>query len=143
MPDILHDFPIQAPASTVFAAITSPAGLDQWWTLRSAGEPRLGATYELFFGAEYDWRARVSRCTPNAEFELEMTGADADWLGTRVGFRLEPDGNATKVQFWHRGWHDANAHYRTSNCCWAMYLRILRRHIEHGEIVEYDRRLDV
>ena len=143
MPDILHDFPIQAPAAAVFAAVTSAAGLDQWWTLRAAGEPRVGATYELFFGPEYDWRARVSRCTPNTEFELEMTRADTDWLGTKVGFRLEQDGKVTKVQFWHRGWQDPNAHYRTSNCCWAMYLRILRRHVEHGEVVEYDRRLDV
>jgi hypothetical protein len=27
--------------------------------------------------------------------------------------------------------------------CWAMYLRILRRHLEYGEEVEYERRLDV
>jgi len=26
--------------------------------------------------------------------------------------------------------------------CWAMYLRIMRRYLEHGESVPYERRLD-
>jgi hypothetical protein len=34
-------------------------------------------------------------------------------------------------------------HYRTSCHCGALYLRILRRHLEHGESVPYERRLDV
>ncbi len=34
-------------------------------------------------------------------------------------------------------------HYRISCYCWAMYLRILKRYLEHGETVQYARRLDV
>lgn len=37
----------------------------------------------------------------------------------------------------------ANDHFRTSSCCWAQYLRILRRFLEHGERVPYAERLDV
>jgi hypothetical protein len=33
--------------------------------------------------------------------------------------------------------------FRRSSYCWAMYLRILRRYLEHGETVPYERRLDV
>ena len=32
MPDIHHDFPIGADPRRVFEALSSPAGLDQWWT---------------------------------------------------------------------------------------------------------------
>jgi hypothetical protein len=32
--------------------------------------------------------------------------------------------------------------YRISSNCWAMYLRILRRSLEHGESVPYEKRLD-
>jgi hypothetical protein len=60
MPDILHDFPIFAPISKVFAAVSTPAGLDQWWTLTSSGGPRPNDTFELGFGPDYDWRARES-----------------------------------------------------------------------------------
>jgi hypothetical protein len=72
-----------------------------------------------------------------------MTRADDDWLGTRVGFRLEPRDGATWVHFYHTGWPTANEHHRISCHCWAMYLRLLRRHLEHGESVPYEDRLDV
>jgi uncharacterized protein YndB with AHSA1/START domain len=143
MPDILQDLPINATAAEVFAAVSTPDGLDSWWTKRSAGTPREGDEYELGFGPEYDWRARVTRSVPDAEFELELTRADADWTGTRVGFHLERRGQMTWLQFHHTGWPSANEHYRISSHCWAMYLRVLRRSLEAGEAVPYERRLEV
>jgi uncharacterized protein YndB with AHSA1/START domain len=143
MPDILHDFPIQVTPDRVFQAVSTPRGLDDWWTKKSAGKPTEGAEFELWFGPEYDWRAKVSRCVPNLEFELHITRADADWLDSRVGFRLEDKGARTQVRFHHTGWPSANEHFRISSFCWAMYLRVLRRYLEHGEIVPYEERLDV
>jgi uncharacterized protein YndB with AHSA1/START domain len=142
MSDILLDFPIKAAPDRVFRAVSTPGGLDRWWTLRSEGKPGPGAEYRLYFGPRYDWRARVTNYTPDAGFELEMIGADADWVGTRVGFLLERRGEATWVRFHHTGWQGANEHYRVSCNCWALYLRILRRYLEHGESVPYEDRLD-
>ncbi|MEO8138079.1 MAG: SRPBCC domain-containing protein [Gemmatimonadota bacterium] len=141
--EILHDFPIQASAARVFEEITSPSGLDRWWTARSAGEPRVGTEYQLWFGPEYDWRARVTQSVPDRAFQLEMTVAGPDWAGTRIGFVLEEGAAATTVRFYHTGWPDQSDHYRISSFCWAMYLRILKRHLEHGEVVPYDQRLSV
>ena len=143
MADIVHDFPIQAPSSRVFEAVNTPAGLDQWWTKRSAGAPAVGAAYELGFGPGYDWRATVTRCVLGEEFELTLVRADDDWTRTRVGFRLEAREPGTWVRFQHGGWSGDNEHYRISCYCWAMYLRVLRRYLEHGETVPYERRLDV
>lgn len=142
MPDIFHDFIIKASAQKVFQAVSTPQGLDAWWTKRSSGEPQVGAEYLLGFGPGYDWRAVVSRCVPGAEFELEMTQAHADWQGTRVALDLEQKEGFTQVRFLHSGW-PANEHYRVSCYCWAMYLRILKRYVEHGETVPYEQRLDV
>src|SRR4051812_39848425 len=103
MPDIVQDFPISAPTLQVFQAISTPAGLDAWWTKRSTGIPVVGAQYELWFGPEYDWRGEVTRCIPNEEFELRMVQADADWTGTRVGFRLEERPGRTWMAFRHTG----------------------------------------
>src|SRR5262249_37818125 len=132
MPDIYHDFPINAPADRVYQAISTPQGLDRWWTKRAAGQAILGADYQLWFGPEYDWRARVTKLVPPSEFELEFTSADPDWMGTRVGFRLA-DGKAgsTQVRFYHTGWPASNEHWRISCYCWAMYLRLLRRNLEY------------
>jgi len=143
MPDILQDFPIAASPERVFDAVSSPKLLDEWWTLRSAGRPAVGTSYDLDFGPDYRWKAEVTKADPGAAFELRMTSSDDDWMGTVVGFELQPSGSGTQVRFYHRGWRSPNDHYRTSNHCWAMYLRILRRHVEHGETVAYDKRLDV
>jgi uncharacterized protein YndB with AHSA1/START domain len=143
MPEILHDFPINAPSERVYQAMTDPAGLDQWWTSRSSGTAQVGEKYELDFGAQHQWRAVVTRCVPGKEFEWRVTEADTDWTGTRVGFDLTPHEGGTTVRFYHRGWEEENDHYRTSSFCWAMYLRILRRFLENGETVPYAARLDV
>lgn len=143
MVDIEQDFPIRALPGRVFAAVSRPPLLDQWWPVRSRGEPRVGAAYELDFGPGYFWRAVVTVCRPDEAFALRITEADADWRNTVVGFELAPSEGGTEVRFYHRGWPEPNAHYRTSCHCWAMYLRVLRRHLEHGETVPYDERLRV
>lgn len=143
MPDIVHQLSIHAPPARVFPAVSTPAGLDAWWTKRSAGEAREGAEFTLWFGPEYDWRARVTACRAPAAFELELVQAHQDWLGTRVGFELAEQAGGTEVTFHHAGWPRANEHWRVSCYCWAMYLRILRRHLEHGKVVPYERRLVV
>ena len=143
MADIFHDFPISVPADRVYEAVSVPALLDQWWTKQSSGEPVEGSEYQLRFGPEYDWRATVSRAVPDKNFELTLGKSDSDWTGTRVGFDLTADEGVTQVRFYHTGWPKQNEHYRISCFCWAMYLRLLKRHLEHGETVPYERRLDV
>jgi uncharacterized protein YndB with AHSA1/START domain len=142
MPDIVQDFPIKGFAKEVFEAIATPAGLDTWWTKRSSGRPELGAEYQLWFGPEYDWRAVVSQCVPDREFELKLTRAQEDWSGTQVGFSLNESNGTTQIRFHHVGWPVSNEHYRVSCYCWAMYLRLLKRYVEQGEVVPYEKRLD-
>lgn len=143
MAEILHDFPVNTSPERVFAAFATPAGLDTWWTERAAGRPELGAEYQLRFGPAYDWRARVTRCMPGREFELELTQAMPDWVGSKVGVRLEGTASGTQVRFYHAGWPEADEHFRVSSYCWAMYLRVMKRNLEFGEMVPYERRLDV
>ena len=93
MADIQHDFLIKAPFERVYQAISTPQGLDAWWSQRSAGDAKEGSEFQLWFGPAY-------------------------------------------------GWPSANEHCRISSYCWAMYLRILRRFLEHGEVVPYEARLE-
>lgn len=143
MPDIVHQFPVNAPADQIYAAITTPKGLDEWWTLKSDGQARIGATFNLFFGENYAWQAKVTQAVTARLFELELTKAEPDWERTRVRFEIEPGEGTCLVTFRHIGWGDESDHFRTSCFCWAMYLRIMKRHIEYGESVEYGQRLEV
>jgi uncharacterized protein YndB with AHSA1/START domain len=143
MLDILHDFPVFASVARVFDAVSTPAGLDRWWTLRSAGLPIEGTNWELDFGPGYLWGAMVTRSEPPKLFELKVEDAVSDWLGTHVRFELTAMGDQhTGVRFAHSGWAEETEHYRISCFCWAMYLRLMKRAVEHGEIVPYEIRLN-
>lgn len=143
MADIIHEFTVKAAVGEVYRLFSTPAGLDKWWTKKSTGELREAGEFGLYFGPEYNWRAKVTRYIPPSAFELQMTVAHLAWMGTRVGCELSPEGNnVTWVRFYHTGWPEQNEHWRVSCYCWAMYLRILRRNLEHGESVDYERRLE-
>jgi uncharacterized protein YndB with AHSA1/START domain len=143
MADIFHYFPVYAPGAKVFEAISTPGGLDKWWTKMSSGKASTGETFLLHFEPDYNWTAIVSKHSHNKEFELTMQTSDEDWEGSKVGFRLYDLNNLTEVHFCHTGWKVDNEHFRNSNFCWAMYLRILRRNLEFGEFVQYADRLNV
>ncbi len=142
MPDVVHQFSIRASAQKVFQSIAMPAGLDAWWTKRSSGRPEVGGTYRLSFGPGHEWSAMVTRAVRDAEFEMELVEAHDDWRGTRVGFVLDEDEGITRVRFHHAGWRGPNEHYRVSCFCWAMYLRLLKRYVERGEVVPHEERLN-
>lgn len=142
MADIFHDFPIQASPQAVFQAMSSPEGLSTWWPKEASGIPEEGNLYELHFGPGYTWQARVRRCVPEQAFELEIITSDPDWSDTRVGFELTSKMEHTHVHFYNKGWPEKNGHYRQSSYCWAMYLRLLKRYVEVGEVVPYEARLE-
>ena len=107
------------------------------------GAAPLARSTRCRFGPQYDWRAIVERFEPGKTFEFKITQSGDEWLGTRVGFELGGTKDITQVRFYHRGWPVETEHYRISCYCWAMYLRVMKRYLEHGEIVPYERRLDV
>jgi uncharacterized protein YndB with AHSA1/START domain len=143
MPDIDHEFSVHASAPQVFAAVATADGLNAWWTLTCKGQPAAGNDYQLGFGAGYDWIGHVTECTENEAIEWQIESGDEDWNGTRVALRLKDTGDgSTAVRFRHSGWPADNGHYRGSTYCWAMYLRLMKRHVEHGETVAYETRLE-
>ena len=143
MPNIYHYFSIQQSPARVFENMVTAQGLDNWWTKSSVVTPEPGGMYLLDFGPGYVWKAMVTQYKPDEVFELEFTEADKDWVGTKVGFTLVAHNGKTTVRFYHAEWPRENEHFRISSYCWAMYLRILKRYLEFGEQVPYEKRLDV
>lgn len=144
MSDIEHELLVAAPVAHVFDAFATSAGLDTWWTETSSADPRPGGRYTLGFGPGYAWTGIVRTWDPPHAIEWEMTETDPmpDWTGTRVGVSLTPEGEATRLQFWHRGWAGPTPHFRVSSYCWATLLRLLARNRVSGEVVPYARRND-
>lgn len=145
MPSIHHLFTIQASAKAIFTVITSPEGLNSWWTAKASGEPALGNEYELYFSKDYDWRAEVIEVDAPKQISWQMREADQDWLPTQLHFSLEEsvDGKTTTVRFAHTSWARINDHFRRTSYCWAMYLNDLRKFVETGEERPYAERAQV
>ena len=61
MPDIIHEFFVNASPGRVFEMFSTAEGMNRWWTKEASGEPKLNAEFRLYFGPGYDWRARVTR----------------------------------------------------------------------------------
>ncbi len=139
---IIHKLNIKAAAQEVFNGVSSPEGLDRWWTKGCTGRPEMGSLYELDFGS-VQWQAQVSHVVEPHEFELTMTRCDQEWQDSLVNFEITDNGDSCTLKFSHSGWPQANDHFITSNYCWAMYLRILKRYLEFGEEVPYEERLIV
>ncbi len=140
MADILHQFRIEASSQEVFDAFSTAKRLNDWWTARAVGEPRLGNVYTFWFGPEYDWRAKVIHLVPGKEITWTMTQAMDDWMNTQVGIRLTPEGKSTIVDFFHTGWREPNDHYRISSFCWGTLLTGLKNYVEKGIIVPFEKR---
>ncbi len=137
---IKHDLTISAPISRVFATITNPEHLENWWPLRCSGSPETGSEYNFFFTEEYDWYGKVTKVEENHSFHIAMTRSTPDWDPTSFGFDLEQEGEAVQLRFWHTGWPECNAHFRRSSFCWAMLLNGLKNYAEKGIIIPFDER---
>lgn len=140
---IFHDLTIQVSPDQIYKGVTSPEGLNSWWTQRATGQPKVGANYQFYFAPEYDWRAKVIRCQANELIYFEMGQSDADWEGTQLRFQLIPKAGSTLTRFEHVGWTSNNDHFRRTSYCWAIYLRGLKRYLEKGIVLPFEERSQV
>lgn len=141
---------LPAPASKVYAALTTEEGITGWWTKfcklgRGEGEesefqfPKAGATYRFV----------IKRLAPGELVEWECTEgnhpADTgfrnlhDWNGTRVRFELKPiDEAATELKFTHAGLRprlECNLNCR--NAWWRYLHQSLKTYMSRGTGLPY------
>lgn len=142
MADICHSLFVDAPREAVFEAAATPQGMKTWWTDSSDGKPVEGAVYQLLFARGLQWSGLVRRYDAPAEFELEITDADDDWIGTTIEIRLASQLNRTALHFRHRtSWQTDDERFAISNYCWAQYLRAMKRNLETRELIPYEKRI--
>ncbi|MCF8371863.1 MAG: SRPBCC domain-containing protein [Bacteroidales bacterium] len=137
---IYHDLTIDASIEKVFAAVTQPKHLVNWWPLKCTGKPEIGAKYNFYFTPEYDWFGKVNEIVLNQTFSVKMTKSDLDWDGTRLGFEMNIENGKTYLRFTHLDWPEFNAHYRIASFCWAMLLKGLKDYLEKGTILPFEER---
>ncbi|MGB5420251.1 SRPBCC family protein [Algibacter sp.] len=138
--NIYHNLLIKACPKEIFDAVSQPAHLNNWWTLKSSGTPELNSEYNLNFTDKYNWFCKVSQIKTNESFHLKMTKSDKDWNPTTFGFDLEPKENGTYLKFSHVNWPENNDHLKHSSFCWAMLLNGLKNYLEKEIILPFEER---
>lgn len=138
--NIYHDFVIKASLKQVFDAVSMPEHLNNWWTKKCTGTPKLNAEYNFYFSPEYDWLGEVITFQPNHAFYIKMTKADPDWEPTSFGFNLEQIDKGVQVRFFHIDWPECNHHFRHSSFSWALLLNGLKNYVENHIIIPFEDR---
>jgi uncharacterized protein YndB with AHSA1/START domain len=143
MVDILHRVGVEAPASRVFDAITTQAGLAGWWTRGAKAEPHAGAVLTFPF-ANGSVTMKVVELVPDRRVVWQCLSGAAEWIGTTLIFELRRgathdaarrgvDGDAeTELFFAHRGWRDAVPFMHHCSTKWALFLVSLKSLVEEG-----------
>lgn len=140
MPDIMHQFKVNAPIEKVFAGFTEPTHLNAWWPLESDGVAEQDALYRFYFGPGYDWKAQVIHCVPGRELSWKFVETMEDWKPTQLRFVLSESNGGTLVQFSHCDWEEASDHFAISNYCWGQLLNGLKDYLETGTVIPFEKR---
>ena len=132
MPDIVHNLTISAPAAVVHRALTEQSGLASWWTEQTTAETGLGARLIFDFGARYHNAMTVIELEENRRVVWHVDEAHPEWVGTRITFDVEPDGDRTVLRFGHRDWRNTTDFFASCNFQWGRYMDSLRLFCETG-----------
>ncbi|MFG3340025.1 SRPBCC domain-containing protein [Glycomyces sp. NPDC048151] len=133
MVDILHRIAAErtAPAQA-YEALTTLDGLAGWWTEQTTGSTRTGGVIAFRFKDD-GFDMEVAELVPDERVVWEVVGGPDEWIGTRIRWELEADGDYTVVRFKHEGWREPVEFMHHCSTKWGVFLMSLKRLLEHGK----------
>ncbi|MFI6388772.1 SRPBCC domain-containing protein [Nonomuraea sp. NPDC050540] len=129
MVDILHRVGIKAPASEVYAALTTIGGLAGWWTTdtKDGGD---GVIAFRFGAGGFDMK--VLELQPDKRVLWEVVEGPKEWIGTHVVWDLDRADDQTIILFRHEGWAEPVEFMHHCSTKWAVSLMSLKSLVETG-----------
>lgn len=138
MVDIIHRIGIKAPASKVYAALSTVEGVAGWWTKETTGVSKSDGEIDVRFltpsGKEIGGMTmEVVALDPNKKVHWRFKSGPAEWIGTDVIFNLSQEGDYTIVLFAHKNWREAVEFTAHCSMKWATFMLSLRDLVETGK----------
>lgn len=150
MATLYHQVWMNAPVSTVYAAISTATGLGQWWAPHTSAQTPDGLVLAHNPGPEHgEVRMKVLDMVPDRRVEWEIISTHprrspaSAWTGTHVIFELaerenpgarlgiEHDGpRMTVLEFRHTGWDEGSEYLGFCNFAWGATLVMLKQWCE-------------
>ena len=141
MSDFQHSLVLDASPETIFAALTTPAGLRGWWTQDCDIATAVGGTSHFRFGPNHK-DMRIERLEPGREVRWRCTRAHIavsglarrdEWVGTTLTFHIAPeDDGRTRLDFVHAGLVPALECYDLCSRGWRHFLASFERYVHTG-----------
>lgn len=133
MANILMEFTVEAPVSTVYKAITEGAEVKGWWTVDNNLKPQQGSMAEFRFAGSGGFKFEVSKLDKDKGVVWKTIEGLPDWGGTQVTFDLEAKDGGTKVVFGHRDFATEAGSFGAVSYAWAGFMMSLKSYIETGQ----------
>ena len=135
MPDIMHLIKMRAAQDTVYQAVSTAAGIRNWWTRDAVLDPAVGGAGEFGF---YDRRMAIkikvaALDAPKHVAWDVLSSTHGVFDGTTIGFDLTSENGITSVLFAHRGLKAADTNIASATTRWGFYLLSLKRYLEGGK----------
>lgn len=140
MNGIYHKVGIKASASEVFNAITTQAGLSNWWTNQVTGTFSGGVSLpkdliQFTFGDKGMMDMQVTEVSHAKNVIWQCLAGPEDWIGSHIEFDLQTSPNnsdMTILYFRHRDWKNESEFTAHCSTKWAIFLMSLKSLVEKG-----------
>jgi uncharacterized protein YndB with AHSA1/START domain len=133
---IKHLLKIEAMPELIYEALTTAAGVRNWWTNNADLDEQVGG--EGIFRFLYDVLVETKVKILNLQKPVLVNWSVLESFrpeqnGTIISFELRPSGKATLLHFSQEGFVEADDTYALMNTGWAYYLVSLKQYLEKGK----------
>lgn len=130
---------VDAPADSVFRALTEPDALERWLATRVESDARTGGHFRY----EFEFEDPAQNNVQEGEYLAveDASRVTLPWTfpfspkQTTVEYALHPEGGGTRVDFTHAGFEQGepwDGAYERFTGGWQMFLSGLKSHVETG-----------
>jgi uncharacterized protein YndB with AHSA1/START domain len=130
MKTIHHVVDIDAPAATVWAALTEPGPMAGWWSTKVTTPPAaVGAQVHWTFESGFNPVMEITGLEPGRQLDWRCVSGHPPWQDNTFRFQLAPagGGDRTRLRFWQEYAIELeDDYYGVYNYNWGCYLESLR-----------------
>ncbi len=134
---IKHLFHIAQDRQAVNAALSTREGLASWWAADTRGTGALDSQLSFHFPPHASMEMQVVALEPGLAVSWQCLSGPAEWVGTRLHFRLDENEGKTRVRFAHEGWQQMDDTYAAVTFSWARFFESLRQYCQTGQGTPY------
>jgi uncharacterized protein YndB with AHSA1/START domain len=99
MKQIIHAVAIHAAPATVYQALTTAAGLRQWWSTKVEADERQGGVVRLTFAGDFHPQMQQRRLVRDSRLEWVCVTGHENWRDNTFTFAFEERKGETLLMF--------------------------------------------